>query len=329
MVGRRLLNSARLRIGLGKGEEVIEDKSFKQSVEYARGKFTGMDCGVYDERGTSLSVIGLERSVTGVYVLPSAVTGVFLNREAIAKSGIKVLSIENCSNLRKFEIQNPTNPMVESPLWELTLVLPKEAPCLSKVAVNLICHKFRLIGECKGIDLSLYLCSELEINKSVMDNAKSLYFSSCSGIARICLPETNIADSVYLVNTAAAEHLSCHLRSNGLGITNCCKLKVMSVWFERLDAHLFSGYTRRRIISLEEIHIKVSRLFFSEICLSHERVIDFSYVSRVLKTISFTTADCFRASNFDFDKKYTLIIPSKADFTMSEELEPYFKVVRV
>ena len=304
-----------------------EGGSFKQSVEYARGKFTGMDCGVYDERGTSLSVIGLERSVTGVYVLPSAVTGVFLNRDAIRKSGIKVLSLENCSNLRKFEIQNPTNPMVESPLWELTLVLPKEAPCLSKVAVNLICHKFRLIGECNGIDLSLYLCSELEINKSVMDNAKSLYFSSCSGIASICLPETNIADSVYLVNTAT-EHLSCHLRSNGLGITNCYKLKVMSVWFERLDAHLFSGYMRRRIISLEEIHIKVSRLFFSEICLSHERAIDFSCVSRVLKTISFTTADCFRASNFDFDKKYTLIVPSKAEFTMSKELEPYFIVVR-
>ena len=175
--------------------------------------------------------------------------------------------------------------------------------------------------------MSLYLCSGLEINKSVMDNAKSLYFSSCSGIASICLPETNIADLVYLVNTAT-EHLSCHLRSNGLGITNCCKLKVMSVWFERLDAHLFSGYTRRRIISLEEIHIKVSRLFFSEICLSHERVIDFLYMSRVLKTISFTTADGFRASNFDSNKKYTLIVPSGAEFTISEELEPYFKVVR-
>lgn len=30
-------------------------------MEYARGKFTGMDCGVYDERGKSLSVIGLTR----------------------------------------------------------------------------------------------------------------------------------------------------------------------------------------------------------------------------------------------------------------------------
>ena len=100
------------------------------------------------------------------------------------------------------------------------------------------------------------------------------------------------------------------------------------MWFERLDAHLFSGYTRRRIISLEEIHIKVSRLFFSEICLSHERVIDFSYVSRVLKTISFTTADGFRASNLDSDKRYKLIVPSKAEFTMSKELEPYFIVVR-
>lgn len=54
-----------------------EGRSFEQSVEYARGKFTGMDCGVYDERGTSLSVIGLERSVTGVYVLPSGRDGSF------------------------------------------------------------------------------------------------------------------------------------------------------------------------------------------------------------------------------------------------------------
>ena len=175
--------------------------------------------------------------------------------------------------------------------------------------------------------MSLYLCSGLEINKSVMDNAKSLYFSSCSGIARICLPEINIADSVYLVNTAT-EYLSCHLRSNGLGITNCYKLKFMSVWFERFDAYLFSNYTRRRIAGLEEIHIKVSRLFFSEICLNHERVIDFSYMSRALKTISFTTVDWFRASNFDSNKKYTLIVPSKAEFTMSKELEPYFEVVR-
>ena len=79
-------------------------EAFEQSDEYVRGRFTGMDCGVYDERGTSLSVIGLERSVTGVYVLPSAVTGVFLNRKDIKKSGIKVLSLEKCSNLRKFEI---------------------------------------------------------------------------------------------------------------------------------------------------------------------------------------------------------------------------------
>jgi len=51
-------------------------------------------------------------------------------------------------------------------------------------------------------------------------------------------------------------------------------------------------------------------------------------VSKVLKTISFTTADGFRASNFDSDKRYTLIVPSKADFTMSAELAPYFMVVR-
>lgn len=53
-----------------------EGGSFEQSIEYARGKFTGMDCGIYDERGKSLSVIGLNQSVTGVYTLPSAVTGV-------------------------------------------------------------------------------------------------------------------------------------------------------------------------------------------------------------------------------------------------------------
>ena len=51
-------------------------------------------------------------------------------------------------------------------------------------------------------------------------------------------------------------------------------------------------------------------------------------MSRVLKTISFTTADGFRASNFDSNKKYTLIVPSKAEFTMSNELESYFEVVR-
>lgn len=358
---------ARLRIWSGKGEEVIEDKSFKQSVEYARGKFTGMDCGVYDERGTSLSVIGLERSVTGVYVLPSAVTGVFLNREAIAKSGIKVLSLENCSNLRKFEMQNPTNPMVESPLWELTLVLPKEAPCLSKVAVNLICHKFRLIGECNVIDLSLYLCSELEINKSVMDNAKSLYFSSCSGIARICLPETNIADSVYLVNTTT-EHLSCHLRSNGLGITNCCKLKVMSVWFERLFLHgtdtesvdcnvknlvdiencqklrivnvnfdwLNSTYINDMInecYALEEIHLSMDSIYLNfygqaDIGLTINLR---SYPN--LRRVSFTLNAGSNSGRIDVDShwrdyKAEIVVNRGVEVTLSKELKQYFKVVR-
>lgn len=39
--------------------------------------------------------------------------------------------------------------------------------------------------------------------------------------------------------------------------------------------------------------------------------------------VSFTEVDGFNTHGFD-SKKYTLIVPSKADFTMSEELEPYF-----
>ena len=58
------------------------------------------------------------------------------------------------------------------------------------------------------------------------------------------------------------------------------------------------------------------------------RVIDLAYISGVLNRISFTAVDGFRAYGFA-SKKYTLIVPSKADFTMSEEREPYIKVVRM
>ena len=185
VVGRRLLNSARLRIGSGKGEEVVEGKSFKQSVEYARGKFTGRDCGVYDERGTSLSVIGLTRSTTGVYELPSAVTGVYLSQKAIAQSGVKVLSLDKCSNLRKFEIQATKNPWSGISPSELTMILPKESFQLKSIKIRLLCRNFRLIGKCRGIDLSLYSCSKLEIDKSVLETASSIYFSACKGISSI------------------------------------------------------------------------------------------------------------------------------------------------
>lgn len=43
--------------------------------------------------------------------------------------------------------------------------------------------------------------------------------------------------------------------------------------------------------------------------------------------VSFTAVDGFRVTG-DGVKKCTLIVPSTADFTMSEELAPYFKVVR-
>lgn len=41
----------------------------------------------------------------------------------------------------------------------------------------------------------------------------------------------------------------------------------------------------------------------------------------------FMVVDGFNTHGFD-SKKYTLIVPSKAEFTMRNELEPYFKVVR-
>ena len=299
---------------------------FERSVEYARGKFTGMDCGIYDERGTSLSVIGLNRSVTGVYELPSAVTGVFLNREAVAKSGIEVLSLENCSNLRKFQIQAPKNPLSGDSIGELTIILPKENCKLKSVGISLICKKFRLIGKCMGIDLSLCACRELEIDKSVMENASSLYFSGCTGINSICLPYEHKLASIYLLNTDT-ENISCHLTGNGLRITNCFRLKFISLLFDKLDLYEFSRYMRSRLYSLEELHIGVLKLFFRELNRSDKRVIDLSYMSSVLKRISFTAVDGFRVVG-DGITKYTLIVPSGAEFAMSSELEPYFKVVR-
>lgn len=303
-----------------------EGGSFKQSVEYARGKFTGMDCGVYDERGTSLSVIGLERSVTGVYVLPSAVTGVFLNREAIAKSGIKVLSLENCSNLRKFEIQAPENPWSGGAISELAIILPNNTSLLKSISISLFCRRFRLIGICKGIDLSLIDCNELEIDNFVMENASSLYFSACKGINSICLPYGCKIASMHLIRTDT-EYLSCHLRGDSLGLIACDRLKFMSLLFDKLDLYEFSRYMRSRLHCLEELHISVLKLFFKVVRKSDMPVIDLCYMSSVLKRISFTAVDGFRVMG-DGIKKYTLIVPVKAEFTISKELEPYFKVVR-
>lgn len=46
-----------------------------------------------------------------------------------------------------------------------------------------------------------------------------------------------------------------------------------------------------------------------------------------MPVVSFTAVDGFRVIGDDI-KKYTLIVPSKAEFTMSNELESYFEVVR-
>lgn len=303
-----------------------EGGSFEQSVEYARGKFTGMDCGVYDERGTSLSVIGLERSVTGVYVLPRAVTGVFLNREAIAKSGIKVLSLENCSNLRKFEIQAPENPWSGGAVSELAIILPNNTSLLKSISISLFCRRFRLIGICKGIDLSLIDCNELEIDNFVMENASSLYFSACKGINSICLPYGCKLDSMHLIRTDT-EYLACHLRGDSLGLIVCDRLKFISLLFDKLDLYEFSRYMRSRLYCLEELHILVLKLFFRAVSRSDKRVVDLYYMSSVLKRISFTAVDGFRVAGEGITK-YKLIVTVKAEVMISKELEPYFTVVR-
>jgi hypothetical protein len=317
---------ARLRIWSGEGEEMREDGSFEQSVEYARGKFTGMDCGVYDERGKSLSVIGLTRSETGVYVLPSAVTGVFLTRRDIEKSGVKVLSLEKCSKLRKFEIRAQEHPWSGSSLEQLTIILPNDNSLIKSVSISLMCNNFRLIGKCKGIDLTLIGCNELEIDNFVMENASSLDFSDCRGINSICLPYWCKLDSMHLLRTDT-EYLSCHLRGDSLSLTLCDRLKFISLLFDKLDLYEFSGYMRSRLYNLEELHISVLKLFFRAVNRSDKRVVDLCYMSSILKRISFTAVDGFRVTG-DGVKKYTLIVPSKAEFTMSKELEPYFIVVR-
>lgn len=56
-------------------------------------------------------------------------------------------------------------------------------------------------------------------------------------------------------------------------------------------------------------------------------MVDLSYMSSVLKRISFTAVDGFRVAGEGITK-YMLIVPSKVEFVMSEELEPYFTVVR-
>lgn len=290
------------------------------------GRFTGMDCGIYDERGKSLSVIGLTRSMTGVYELPSAVTGVFLNRDAIRKNGVKVLSLEKCSKLRKFEIQAPENPWSGGAISELTIILSNNTSLLKSISISLFCRRFRLIGICKGIDLSLIDCNELEIDNFVMKNASSLYFSACKGINSICLPYGCKLASMHLIRTDT-EYISCHLRGDSLGLIACDRLKFMSLLFDKLDLCEFSRHMRSRLYCLEDLHISVLKLFFRVVNRSDARVIDLCYISSILKRISFTTMDGFRVTG-DGIKKYTLIVPSKAEFTMSKELEPYFIVVR-
>lgn len=189
-----------------------------------------------------------------------------------------------------------------------------------------MCNNFRLIGKCKGIDLSLIDCNELEIDNFVMENASSLYFSACKGINSICLPYWCKLDSMHLLRTDT-EYLSCHLRGDSLSLTLCDRLKFISLLFDKLDLYEFSGYMRSRLYNLEELHISVLKLFFRAVNRSDKRVVDLCYMSSILKRISFTAVDGFRVTG-DGVKKYTLIVPSKAEFTMSNELESYFEVVR-
>ena len=307
--------------------------AFRESDEFkiaeARNKLTGADCAVYHDEQSDiaggLSVIGFNRTVTGVCRVSGATTSVNCSDESFSKSGVEVLSLEDCKYIKYFSIKHKDGIILK----RLSVIFPNKPikfPYLSIIKFNYI-EEVQLVGELPNLSLDMSN-NRLNISDYIMQNAHSLRFNGCSGIPKvICNPFV-----LKLCNTDT-EYVSCSLRpAHGspfsyVIIKGCHSLRYIRIDYGRFSPKEFSDAIQD-CSCLEELYVTMQEiyLFYYE---TDSRVLDLLGSFPKLKKVIFSANWLFNV----VDKHYglgtwKLIVPTDAEITLSEELERYFTVVR-
>lgn len=307
--------------------------AFRDSDEFklaeARNKLTGADCAVYHDAefdiAGGLSVVGFNRNGTGVCRVSGATTSVNCDDEDFSKSGIEVLSLEDCKYINYFSIKHKNGIMLK----RLSVIFPNnpiKVPYFSIVKFDYI-EEVQLLGEMPHLSLDMSN-NRLNIGDYIMQNAHSLRFNGCSGIPKvICNPFVlNLCDT-------DTEYVSCSLRpTNGspfsyVIIKGCHSLRYVRIDYGRFSPKKFIG-SIQDCPCLEELYVTVQEiyLFYYE---ADNRVIDLAGSFPKLKKVIFSALWDVNV----IDKRYgmgtwKLIVPTEAEVMLSEELERYFEVIR-
>lgn len=307
--------------------------SFHDSDEFklaeARNRLTGADCAKYYEEYSDiaggLSVIGFNRTETGVCRVSGATTRVDCGDEDFSKSGVEVLSLEDCKYLQYFAIKHRDGISLK----RLSVIFPKnpiKVPNISILRFDYI-NEVSLLGELPNLCLDMSN-NRLNISNYIMQKAHSLMFNGCCGITKvICNP---FVLELYDTDT---EYLSCSLRPTKrntfsyVSIRGCRLLKYARIEYGSFSPREF-GDSIQDCPCLEELCVTMKEIYLHY----HEtdsRVIDLLASFPKLKKVIFSAPWLCNV----VDERYgmgtwKLIVPTEAEVTVSGELERYFEVVR-
>lgn len=307
--------------------------AFRDSDEFklaeARNKLTGADCAVYHDVQSDiaggLSVVGFNRNDTGVCRVSGATTSVNCDDEDFSKSGVEVLSLEDCKYINYFSIKHKNGITLK----RLSVIFPNnpiKVPYFSIIKFDYI-EEVQLFGEIPNLSLDMSN-NRLNISDYIMQNAHSLRFNGCSGITKvICNP------FVLKLCETDTEYVSCSLRPNNrspfsyISIKGCHSLRYVRIDYGRFSPKEFSNAIQD-CPCLEELYVTMQEiyLFYYE---ADNRVIDLAGSFPKLKKAIFSALWDVNV----IDKRYglgtwKLIVPAEAEVTISEVLERYFEVVR-
>lgn len=307
--------------------------AFRDSDEFklaeARNKLTGADCAVYHDVQSDiaggLSVVGFNRNDTGVCRVSGATTSVNCDDEDFSKSGVEVLSLEDCKYINHFSIKHKNGITLK----RLSVIFPNnpiKVPYFSIIKFDYI-EEVQLFGEIPNLSLDMSN-NRLNISDYIMQNAHSLRFNGCSGI-----PKVTCSPFVLKLCDTDTEYVSCSLRpTNGspfsyVIIKGCHSLRYVRIDYGRFSPKKFIG-SIQDCPCLEELYVTMQEiyLFYYE---ADNRVIDLLASFPKLKKVIFSAPWLCNV----IDKRYgmgtcKLIVPTEAEVTVSEELERYFEVIR-
>ena len=307
--------------------------AFRDSDEFklaeARNRLTGADCAVYHDVQSDiaggLSVVGFNRNDTGVCRVSGATTRVDCDDEDFSKSGVEVLSLEDCKYINYFSIKHKNGITLK----RLSVIFPNnpiKVTYFSIIKFDYI-EEVQLLGELPNLSLDMSN-NRLNISDYIMQNAHSLRFNGCSGI-----PKVTCSPFVLKLCDTDTEHVSCSLRHTKGSpfsyayIKGCNSLRYVRIDYDRFSPRELSD-SIQDCPCLEELCVtmKVIYLFYYE---ADNRVIDLAGSFPKLKKVIFSALLGVNV----IDERYglgtwKLIVPAEAEVKISEVLERYFKVIR-